>query len=424
MTTAPSPPLPPAPSEAAYEHVGRQAWIILWAAFLSFLFLLIGTPLAINYALHNATLPQPTEVESLRGITLIYTRDSEAPMPVVNQVGLRAGDVIRTDENARANITFYDREMGGESLALLQLRSSSELIFNQARTPRFGLSALPDRIDLKLAQGRARITAAPAGARPLHITVETLHGVVRMQGGDDIAIAVNNEVTEVIVRGGGAEVEAMNRIVILGNGRRATIALGEPPSHPLHAAINLVRDGNFQQPLGAAWTPEALVTAANPENVVIGAVSIIDSSDRKAAYFQREGNDGLHSETSLVQQIDADVLDFDSLILRMDVLLLSQNLPGCGQLSSECPLMARIDFIDATGNPRHWVHGFYLQDPVQNWPIENAEKIPSFVWFEYESPDLLQSPSLPRPQKITSIRIYASGHDYRSQVSGVGLIAR
>lgn len=424
MTTTPAPISSPPGQNETYDYVGRQAWVILWAAFITFLATLIGAPLAINYALHNTTLPQPAETEAIRGITLVYTRDSDTPTPVVSRTALRGGDTIRTDENARANITIYNGEMEGESLALVQLRSSSELLFGQARTPRFGVSALPDRVDLKLVQGRARITAAAGGPRPLHINVETVHGAVRLRGGDDIAIAVNNELTEIIVRGGEAEVEAMNRIVLLRAGRRATIALGEPPSYPLLAAINLVRDGDFNEPLDKNWVPEALVTAANPENVIIGAVSIIDSSDRKAAYFEREGNDGLHSETSLVQQIDADVLDFDSLILRMDVLLLSQNLPGCGQLSSECPLMARIDFIDITGNPRHWVHGFYLHDPVQNWPIENAEKIPSFVWFEYESPDLLQSPSLPRPQKITSIRIYASGHDYRSQVSGVGLIAR
>ena len=61
---------------------------------------------------------------------------------------------------------------------------------------------------------------------------------------------------------------------------------------------------------------------------------------------------------------------------------------------------------------------------MANWPIRDGEKVPSFVWYEYESPDFLNSPTFPRPQKVTSIRIYASGHNYRSQASDIGLIAQ
>ncbi len=155
-----------------------------------------------------------------------------------------------------------------------------------------------------------------------------------------------------------------------------------------------------------------------------GEVSIVSSGGRQAAYFVREGEEGIHTETAITQQIDEDVFEYDSLILRMDARLISQSLQGGGIQSSEFPLMVRIDFIDIYGNPQFWTHGFYMVDPVANWPLRDGEKIPSFVWYEYESPDFLNSPTFPRAQTVTSIRVYASGHNYRSQVSGIELIAR
>lgn len=412
----------PDPSASPYEHVGGQAWILLWLAFLLFLVVIIGLPLSVRYYLRHATVPQPVQAEAIRGITLVFESQLGETMPVIESSDLRENDVIRTDENARANVVIYVREGDSNSIATVQLRSSSELVFQSARTPRFDSSPLIDTIQLRLNQGRARVTGS-GGERPLQITVETLHGIVRLDGDGDAAITVNNEMTEVISRGGYVEVEAHNRRVLLTSDRRSTIALNEPPSDPLPTAINLIKNGDFMQPLEGSWETASVVSADDLTNVAFGEVTIVGDSERKAAYFLREGDEGIHTETALSQDINVDALDFNSLILRMDVLLLSQSLPGGGQQSSEFPLIARIDFIDVNGNPIFWTHGFYMTDPVQNWPIKDGEKIPSFVWYEYESPDFLNSPTFPRPQKVTGIRIYASGHNYRSQASGIGLIA-
>jgi len=72
----------------------------------------------------------------------------------------------------------------------------------------------------------------------------------------------------------------------------------------------------------------------------------------------------------------------------MDVRLLYQSLAGGGILGSEYPLMVRIDYTDVYGKDQFWVHGFYFRDPVKGWPTINGEKIPPFVWWPYESPNL------------------------------------
>jgi len=406
-----------------YEGVGRQAWILLWIAFGIFTIMLVGIPLTLNWYLHNATSPLPARVERIRGTTLVVKADTEEATAVIEVMDMQEGDIIRTDDTARANISILDPDAPLDSLATVQLRSNSEMVFEQARTARFEMSDSPDYADLQLKVGRARVTGSADNGKELNITITTPHSVVSLRNGS-AAIAVDNDSTEVTARSGEVEVIAQGRMVVLTAGRRTIVPIGDSPGNPEASSKNLVTNGDFSQPLESAWTVEKVVDAGDTSNVTYGDVSIVNSGGRQAAYFIRDGEEGIHTETTIVQQLDADVFEYDSLILRMDARLISQSLQGGGIQSSEFPLMVRIDFTDIYGNPQFWTHGFYMVDPVANWPIRDGEKIPSFVWYEYESPNFLDSPTFPRAQTVTDIRVYASGHNYRSQASGIELIAR
>ncbi len=409
--------------ENPYESVGRQAWIILWTAFIIFLMLLVGIPTGIRWYLHNATVPRYTLVQPLRGTPLLIDEDENKTTPVIQAMELREGEIIRTDENSRATISVYADNQNDDEQVTIQLRTNSELQLHKARTPRFNLSKRANETELQLVVGRARITGGAEGERPLSITIRTPHGRIHLTSGS-VALAVTNDATEVSVRSGQAEVTALGRTVVLANRRRTVIALDQPPALPMASSQNFVRNGDFSQPLTETWQIETIVDARDPSAVTAGQVSIIESGGRKAVYFVREGEQDIHTETAIAQDLDVDVQDYDSLTLRLDVRLISQSLPGGGIQSSEFPLMVRIDFIDMNGNPQFWTHGFYAVDPIANWPIRDGEKIPSFVWYEYESPDFLNSATFPRPAKVTRVRVYASGHNYRSQASGIELIAR
>jgi len=415
----------PTATTRSYEAVGRQAWIVLWTAFALFLLIVIGTPLLIRWYLQNATIPRFARVEVIRGTALVTGSDGETVTAVVDVWPIpREGALLRTDETARANISVYSDEKAAVNLVTAQLRNNGELRFLRARAPRFRRSTLPERVEFQLGIGRVRITGHTRLDRPVDILVNTPHARISLRDGDDVAIAVTNENTEVSVRNGTARVEAQGQRVFLSSGQRTAVRLGQPPSAPMAGPVNLVVNGDFTAPLEGTWQVEAMVDARDPTHVAYGTVTIVEAGERKAAYFEREGEDGIHTETAITQEINADVLDYDSLILRLDVRLISQSLPGGGQQSSEFPLMARIDFIDVDGNPQFWTWGFYAVDPIANWPIRDGEKIPAFLWYDYESPDFLNSPTFPRPQKVTRIRIYASGHNYRSMVTGIGLIAQ
>ena len=416
----------PEPPANPYGGVGRQAWIILWSAFIVFVMLLVGVPLGVRWYLYHAVRPLVVQTEAVRGTALVIDASNSEPVGVTEMRQVKQGTLVRIDDLSRATLSVLAGADNADALATVQLRSNSELLVKRAVTPRFGLSSDPARLDLKLNLGRARVTGAESGSRPSAITVVTPHATIRLRDGD-AAIAVNNAQTEVSARHGEVDVEAEGQSIALAEGERSVIGLHQPPSPPQGGAFNLVRNGDFTEPLEGTWEVEATVDAKDTSNVEYGAVSVTQVSGRNAAFFSREaeGNDAyLHSETAIVQEIDADVLDYDSMVLTMDVRLLNQSLPGGGQQSSEFPLMVRIDFVDVNGNDQFWTWGFYMIDPIQNWPIRGGEKIPGFIFYDYESPDFLSSPTFPRPQKVKSIRIYASGHNYQSQVTGINLTAR
>ena len=322
-----------------YEGVGRQAWILLWVAFGLFLFLIIGTPLAVRWFVENATVSRYTQVEAIRGTPLVL--DAADVTGVVNTLALSEGDLMRTDEQARANISVYANGNTDLALASVQLRNNTDIVFEQARAPRFRSSSQPDRVNLRLDQGRARVIGNAREDRPVEITVKTPHAVIRLEDGDDVAIAVTNDATEVSDRGGDVRIEAEGEQVVLTSGQRTSVALASPPASPAAGPVNLVKNGDFSEPLEDTWTVESVVDAGDPSAVTHGTVTITNSGERKAAYFVRQGEDGIHTETGITQELDADVLDFDSLILRLDARLLSQSLAGARPQSSEFPLKAR-----------------------------------------------------------------------------------
>ncbi|MCB0223685.1 MAG: hypothetical protein KDI02_08350, partial [Anaerolineae bacterium] len=126
--------------------------------------------------------------------------------------------------------------------------------------------------------------------------------------------------------------------------------------------------------------------------------------------------------------VNKDVRDFQSLRVFAEVRLLDQTLPGGGQLGSEFPIMLNVAYRDAEGNERDWFHGFYYEPPPENYilynqPDNSSERIARFIWYPYESVNLLTTLGPTKPVYIRSIRIYASGWIYDSMVANISLLA-
>jgi len=184
------------------------------------------------------------------------------------------------------------------------------------------------------------------------------------------------------------------------------------------AARNLIVNGDFREPLSVGW--ELYDDQGGDGGDIDGEAEVIALGDRRAVRFYRTGGEGNHYTIGIHQRIDEDISDSTSLILRLDARVAFQSLSGGGYQSSEYPIIVRIHYKDVYKSENFWIRGFYYRDDG-TYPTLNGELTPQNIWYPYEKIDLLEVIS-PRPYYIDSIRIYASGWDYESTVSGVELI--
>jgi len=389
----------------------RLAWIILLTSFVVFCGLMVGIPLGIRWYVINAAIVHPTALTVIRGTVLVEMPNMGNPIGVREAMEeVPEGSVVKTDSTSQAFLKLFE-----DSTVTLYNETQVKLL--RTRSPRFGLSPKPDSIVLLVKGGRVRVGVAPAMHSPLDLRVQTPHAEARLEEGG-YSIEVTNERSQVVVRYGRATIIAAEGTVTLEQGERATVEMGRAPVGPLPAEQNLLVNGNFEGELSPAWVPYNIqVDPKEPS----GTVEIVTEGDRRAARFFRGGGARNHCETGIRQRVDKDVRDFTSLKLHLSVKLINQSLPGGGYLSSEFPIIVRLDYKDPYGNDQFWTHGFYYKDPIQNWPILNGEKIPRYIWYPYESGNLMESDA--KPVYITSLTIYASGWEYESMVSDVELLA-
>jgi len=324
------------------------------------------------------------------------------------------GTIIITDATSQAFLEFFED-------STLHLYNNTRVIIQKTQSPRFGFSSKPNAIALEVTGGRVRIGVAPPSLKSsLNFQVQTPHAAAELEEGG-YAVEVSSEEFHLTVRDGRAKVIAMGKMVELGQGERTIVEIGREPLGPLPAERDLIVNGDFKEPLAVGW--RAYHEQIDPKEVS-GKAEILIMGDRQAVRFWRVGKAANHGETGIIQAIDKDVRDFSSLELHISVRLLDQSLPGAGTLSSEFPIIVRLDYKDLYGNDNFWTHGFYFEDPIGDWRILNGEKIPRYVWYPYESPNLMDELGDFKPATITSIRIYASGWDYQSMTSQVQLLAK
>ncbi len=395
----------------------RLAWFILLTAFITFCLLSVFVPLSIYGYAVSATQPLPAELTSVRGIVLIGSATSAPSTSVTdgNTVTFSENTAAATDETSQAIITFADDSS-------LTLYGDTSIILHASRQPRFRLSSKPSQILVELTKGRLRATAA-RNPDVLDFEITTPHATAQLSQGS-FSIEVNAEDTQVTTRFGEATVTSGSNTITLNQGQRTVAGTNAPLSPALSAAKNLLQNSNFEAANRAAWEPYTITPIEN----VTATTSIITYQNRPVLSLRSQGADNIHSEVGAVQQVNKDVRDYQSLRVFAEVRLVEQSLPGGGQLGSEFPIMLHIAYKDASGNDRDWFHGFYYRPSPENYilynqPDNSNERIARYLWYPYESVNLLTTLGPAKPIYIKSIRIYASGWIYDSMVANISLLA-
>ena len=395
----------------------RTAWIVLLTAFGSFCLLAVLCPASIYWYIMNATDPLPVELTSVRGIVLVDDAATEFSFSIMDgqTVPLNVTQSVATDNTSQAILTFTDDSS-------LTLYGDTSIVLQLAQEPRYGLSNHPTEIGVEVKKGRVRATAS-RGQADLWFNIQTPDADILLDQGS-YSVEVNEDLTQVTTRLGQAEVNSGGETIILGQGERAVVGHNTPLSEPLPAAQNLLADSNFTKEFEDTWE----VYQITPIESITTTAEVVNFQNQSVLNLRSEGEDNIHSEVGIIQMVNKDVRDFQSLRVFAEVRLLDQTLPGGGQLGSEFPIMLNVAYRDAEGNERDWFHGFYYEPPPENYilynqPDNSSERIARFIWYPYESVNLLTTLGPTKPVYIRSIRIYASGWIYDSMVANISLLA-
>lgn len=396
-------------NDTAAKRKERQAWLVLVTSFLVFALLLVLIPYSVRRYYLNATVAKEGVLEIIAG-TVLYTRPgSSVDFAAINREPILEGYTIKTDSTSRAIATFFDG-------STVQIFENSELSVRKLRTSRF--SQRQSLIILAENRGRIRAAVAPPGKQTITFQLDTPHSSMILSDGS-YAIEAGPHGTSLSVRDGEGEITAQKASVTVKRGLRSDVAPGAAPSVPQRAALDLITNGDFRQgDLG--WTKKIDVEAGRKDEVP-GATEFLTEPEGPALHIVRRGSRDSHGENSILQGINRDVSDFVSLKLSLDFRLVWQSLSGGGYLGSEYPLMLRLVYRDATGAQITWVRGFYYHNTA-GYPTTNGEQVPVDVNIPYEQ-DLLALDGFPKPFRLLSLEIGASGWDYESVLRSVSILA-
>jgi hypothetical protein len=408
----------------------RTGWTVLLAAFGTLLAVVGAIVFGGRWWLQSAAREQTICMVSSG--TVLVTRPGRT-VPEVNLACFPAGSKIASETNAQASLTFTSPD-GQQVLATIRLFGNTQLEILEARSPRFSTGVGPHRIRLSAASGRVRAQVGVELDRDVRVEIESAPGALTILSapGSNASVEATATATMVTVREGEVTVTAQNVTVPLGKDQRVAVAPGLPPSDPLTAEQNLIRNGDFAEQSDGTWQ-RVVATPADPaEDAGIAEVRILGG--RRVLYLSRQGRNW--GRVGWMQDLGSrDVQGYTSLRLNVDILIAAQSLRNCGQNGSECPLMVKIIYVDVGGGTHEWLQGFYwfwdpnpLYGPTYcvscSLPFKHLQW-PFGKWQPYTSENLLEvwaASGTPAAQ-LKSITILGEGHTFTSMATDVQLLA-
>ena len=384
------------------------AWVVSLASFGLFCAMVVGILLGVFWYRREATIPRPARLTIIGGTILVRGRDQINWVSGTDDMELKEGDAIKTDETSQALVTLLDH-------SVVILYSGAEVELDRMACSRFE----PERewIAISHKRGKAHIGVAVPGASEKHFEVRTPQAVISLAEGS-YTVAVDDRSTTLRVKERGeAKVSAQNLTVGLREGQRTEVQRGGVPSAPEIAKEDLVFNGDFSQGL-MAWQKGNLLGFQEGFDVLGEVITALEDG-RPVVHFSRRESKGTHCETYIYQEIDKDVSDLSTLKLALEFKLLYQSLSGGGYMGSEYPLFVYLRYRAQDGEAAK-VYGFYYQNESNN-RTDNGVMVVHNQWQEWTAPDNLMALT-PRPVQILSLQVSASGWDYQSMVSQVSLV--
>ncbi len=408
----------------------RRAWQILIAAFSAFVLLCGATVYALQWFFFQSTVSLDATLYVARGTVKVTVPNTLEPLAVSGQrTDLETGTTIQTDATSQAVVVFFDPGTN-QPLGSLVIFRDSQIEITAMSAPRFGFNPAPYHIQVTgKPPGRGQLLIFASQEHPIDIEMITAQSISSMSKPGLYSFDVTDQRTHVTVSEGEAVVSARtdNQPVKLKSGNRVSVDETGETVTVLADETSLITNNDFSRPYSVGWKA---YNQGDPAGSVYN--SRVDGRDAVVIDRSQERWPNLilnHGETGLVQTLDSDVSQFNSLEMRVTLYVDEQNLSTCGVVGSECPLMFRLEYVDPGGVDRVYIHGFYAYDDRNlNYPFlcdtcrAEHDRINLRNWYTYSENLITLLPSEQRPIQIKQLSLYASGHAYKVYISEADLL--
>lgn len=427
-----------------FRDPGRMAWSILIVALLIFCLTSTAAFLGIRWFLFDSTVPLNVTLSVSRNTASVQSSSSDTFQAVRTSYTLGIESQTTTDSSSQGYVSIAD-PYTHEVIASITLHRESSLKMEDAQRPRFEFSANAYVIALEFT-GSIDVNVVPGLPRRIIFDVQSEQGLIRVGSGGQYVLTNQSDQFSVLNRTG--------QVAIINQAQEAR-AIPEGMSgwiNPItntievtQTLVDIIPDGSFDT-----------INPADPElSPEWGCYSLRDDSQAAEGEYRREivngrsvmhitrvesaGNPASnHAETGCLQYLNTindplPVSVFDYLELRVTMQIRDRPLMlnTCGQAGSECPVMIVINYLNQYDQEQEWIHGFYTRyDQAVGWPLRCAtcaqdhEQLNKDTWYTYTSGNLLQLlPEDQKPISISSVKFYASGHEYEVLLGEVALLA-
>lgn len=424
------------------------AWAILLLSFGLFCLLVYVLVSNVSDFLSHTITYKEGKVQAVKDSdanVIVLHRGQPKETLVGDEETVKEGDEIRTDKNSNAVVKFFDDSR-------IDLAPGSKVRLEEMRIANQNFRS-EKRIIVQVLEGSVKFTVAPFVANNAYsrATIKALlppemsdelqaqalfndsqtgnysDGVftlsVNPATDNSVRVLLNNNARKAI------DVKGNNQAVSLAPGQRLAVEQGKlgVPGLPSDTQVELIVNGSFINGVDS-WKPQV---DQGPDKgsieglIQFGAEKIDDGIQPRTRIVRLDPKaDGNFAETSLVQEINQDVSEYEDLWFSIKLRLVYQSLSGGGSQGSEYPVFVKIEYIDRNNQRQEFFYGFYSKAAdsrsfVQD-QLDRSKKLPQDEWFEFRR-NLMNDRN--KPQRILRIVVGSAGHLYDSYFTDVSLVA-
>lgn len=437
-------PVIPVDDVPAMQNPERAAWGVMLVAFAIFCTLCILSTVSVYAFFFQSTVPMNAVAQPSRGVIGVIGTDFTRQL-VDTPRQISTGNIISpADTSSQGVIAFRDQYRDNLLIAMVTLDGDrSSVNISASHRPRFDWGNATYEINLSDVRGQVDVVVSPDIERDVEINLLTRQGTrllinsggrYSIDSGENTVSAANFNGQMIFIP------ERQDVGYIVGGGTALRIEEGDERPTTEQTWVNLVDNSSFEAVLENSESERIPLNWACRPGVLNQPSSkfLSDHQDgRTTIQFIRGEGATTNGETVCQQgqppgEVWRDVTGYDYLALRTTFYVAHQSLSLCGVRGSECPLMIRIEYLTADGETRELIYGFYAYfDPMSTWPArcdtcsQPHVLVKMQTWYTYETENIFAIlPEDEQPVAISSIRFYASGHEYDLRVSEMSLLAR